>query len=274
MHDLLALADDYGFTIFEDDPYRDVRFAGQPLPTMQSVSDKVIYASSFSKIICPGIRVGYLIGPAELIGRIAKRATNTYISPNMVSQAIAYEFCVSGALDTSIKTVQVALAERSARLADELRREIPDARFTQPEGGYFLWLDLPADVDVAKLVPAAAVALRPSNGSASTQGFTLAINANPVTFVTTALPNGSVGSIYDQPVRVDGHWRNLCAESEERTPHGRIAWIFQRNRRPARSDENLREQIECLLGSSRDHYIIRITGNGARKGNMIGDRFP
>ena len=154
--ELLALADDYGFTIFEDDPYRDVRFAGQPLPTMQSVSDKVIYASSFSKIICPGIRVGYLIGPAELIGRIAKRATNTYISPNMVSQAIAYEFCVSGALDTSIKTVQVALAERSARLADELRREIPDARFTQPEGGYFLWLDLPADVDVAKLVPAAA----------------------------------------------------------------------------------------------------------------------
>jgi len=154
--ELLALSAEFGFTIFEDDPYRDVRFSGQPLPTMLSTGGNVVYASSFSKIICPGIRVGYLIGDAELIARIAKRATNTYISPNMVAQAIAYEFCVSGALETSIKTVQVALAERANRLADALRAQLPEAQFTLPQGGYFLWLDLPSDVDVDKLLPAAA----------------------------------------------------------------------------------------------------------------------
>jgi DNA-binding transcriptional MocR family regulator len=154
--ELLALAAEFGFTIFEDDPYRDVRFSGQPLPTMLSTGENVVYASSFSKIICPGIRVGYLIGEADLIARIAKRATNTYISPNMVAQAIAYEFCVSGALETSIKTVQVALAERANRLADALREQLPEARFTLPQGGYFLWLDLPSDVDVKSLLPAAA----------------------------------------------------------------------------------------------------------------------
>jgi DNA-binding transcriptional MocR family regulator len=154
---LVALAKEYGFTIFEDDPYRDVRFTGTALPTMFSADDggRVVYASSFSKTVCPGIRVGYLVGPADVIGGIAKAATNTYISPNMVAQAIAYEFCVSGAIEDSIKTVQVALAERVARLADTLHRELPEARFTVPEGGYFLWLDLPEDVNVAKLLPAA-----------------------------------------------------------------------------------------------------------------------
>ncbi|HEX3813602.1 MAG TPA: PLP-dependent aminotransferase family protein [Mycobacteriales bacterium] len=155
---LVELSREYDFTIFEDDPYRDVRFTGTPLPTMFEAdeSEHVVYASSFSKTVCPGIRVGYLVGPAGVIAGIAKQATNTYISPNMVSQAIAYQFCVSGGLDESIKTVQVALAERSQRLGEALRREIPDARFTLPEGGYFLWLDLPEDVDVAKLLPAAA----------------------------------------------------------------------------------------------------------------------
>jgi DNA-binding transcriptional MocR family regulator len=91
-----------------------------------------------------------------VIATIAKQATNTYISPNMVAQSIAYQFCISGGLDASIKTVQVALAERAQRLGEALHRDIPDARFTLPEGGYFLWLDLPEDVDVAKLLPAAA----------------------------------------------------------------------------------------------------------------------
>ena len=71
--------------IFEDDPYVALRFEGEPLPTMLSMDgDSVVYASSFSKTVCPGIRVGYLVGPAELIARIAKLATNTYISPSMV----------------------------------------------------------------------------------------------------------------------------------------------------------------------------------------------
>src|SRR3954464_7600312 len=76
---LLELARDHDFVIYEDDPYVELRFAGERLPTMLSMdtSERVVYASSFSKTVCPGIRVGYLVGPAELIARIAKRATNT-----------------------------------------------------------------------------------------------------------------------------------------------------------------------------------------------------
>ncbi len=154
---LLELAAQHDFTIFEDDPYVALRFGGEPLPTMLSLDpDRVIYASSFSKTVCPGIRVGYLVGPPQEIAAIAQLATNTYISPNMVAQAIVYEFCASGAIERSIETVRTALAERVAVLADALRRELPEARFTPPEGGYFMWVTLPEGTDVGALHGAAA----------------------------------------------------------------------------------------------------------------------
>jgi DNA-binding transcriptional MocR family regulator len=99
--------------------------------------------------------VGYLVGPEKLIADIAKRATNLYISPGMVAQAILYQFCVSGDIDRSIATVNAALKERAATLAAALRAHIPGVQFTEPDGGYFLWVELPADIDVHELVPAA-----------------------------------------------------------------------------------------------------------------------
>jgi 2-aminoadipate transaminase len=154
---LLDLARSYEFTVFEDDPYVALRFEGSPLATMLSMDrERVVYASSFSKTVCPGIRVGYLVGPAELIARVAKIATNTYISPSMVSQAIVLEFCRSGALEQSIEMVKGALRERAHTLCAALRRELPEARFVEPEGGYFLWVELPRGTDVAALFVAAA----------------------------------------------------------------------------------------------------------------------
>src|SRR6059058_4136561 len=128
---LLELAREHDFVIFEDDPYVALRFSGETLPTMLSLDrdEKVVYASSFSKTVCPGIRVGYLVGPTELIAAIAKRATNTYISPNMVAQSIVHEFCVSGTIDRSIETVKNALEDRVARLTAALEQHIPEARF-------------------------------------------------------------------------------------------------------------------------------------------------
>jgi DNA-binding transcriptional MocR family regulator len=159
---LLALAVEFGFTIFEDDPYADIRFRGDALPSMLSLAmtsdeatNAVVHASSFTKTVCPGVRVGYLVGPAALIDAIAKKATNLYISPGMVSEAIVHQFCVSGDIERSVQTVSTALAERAATLADSLRKHIPGAVFTEPDGGYFLWVDLPGDVDVDKLFPAA-----------------------------------------------------------------------------------------------------------------------
>jgi len=154
---LLELARAHRFTIFEDDPYVALRFEGESLPTMlSSGGDAVVYASSFSKTVCPGIRVGYLVGPSEVIARIVKLATGTYISPSMVSQAIVYQFCNSGALERSIEVVKAALRERAETLCEALTRELPHARFVAPEGGYFLWVDLPPATDVSALFAAAS----------------------------------------------------------------------------------------------------------------------
>jgi 2-aminoadipate transaminase len=149
---LLKLAGEHDFPVFEDDPYVELRFSGERLPTMLSLDpERVVYASSFSKTVCPGIRVGYLVGSTELIAQIAKLATNTYISPSMVSQSIVYEFCASGAIDRSIETVRTALAKRALTLQQALRRELPEAEFVAPEGGYFMWVTLPEGTDVGTL---------------------------------------------------------------------------------------------------------------------------
>jgi DNA-binding transcriptional MocR family regulator len=154
---LLELAVERDFLIFEDDPYGELRFEGEELPTMLSLdkAERVIYASSFSKTIAPGVRVGYLIGPEETIAALTRVAVNTYISPNMLAQAIVGEFCRSGAIEQSIATVKEALRERRDAVAGALERHIAEARFVLPEGGYFLWVELPEDVDTGELAGAA-----------------------------------------------------------------------------------------------------------------------
>jgi 2-aminoadipate transaminase len=154
---LLALAAEHEFVVFEDDPYVELRFTGAELPRMLAMDpERVLYASSFSKTICPGIRVGYLIGPEALIAQIAKLATGAYISPNMLAQSIVNEFCRSGAIERSIVTVKAALARRAELLCEALSRELPEARFVAPQGGYFLWVELPRGSDVAAVFDAAA----------------------------------------------------------------------------------------------------------------------
>ncbi|MGI8945993.1 MAG: PLP-dependent aminotransferase family protein [Thermoleophilaceae bacterium] len=150
---LVELAAAHDFVLFEDDPYVELRFEGEPLPTMLELdeADRVVYASSFSKTVCPGIRVGYLAGPAQTIADCRRLATGTYISPSMVSQAIVAEFCRSGAINDSITTVKAALQERRDALCAALASRLPDARFAVPEGGYFLWVDLPQHIDVLEL---------------------------------------------------------------------------------------------------------------------------
>jgi len=155
---LLRLAAEHDFVLFEDDPYIDIRFEGDGLPTMlsQDEAGKVVYASSFSKTVCPGIRVGYLVGSADLIKRVQNVATNTYISPNMVAQSIVNQFARSGRMESAVETVKNALRERRDVLVQALREHLPEARFEPPSGGYFMWVELPEEVDVAELQTAAA----------------------------------------------------------------------------------------------------------------------
>jgi 2-aminoadipate transaminase len=154
---LLRLAAEHDFTLFEDDPYIAIRFEGESLPTMlsQDEAGKVVYASSFSKTVCPGIRVGYLVGPQAVIKQVQTIATNTYISPNMVAQSIVNQFARSGRMDGAIATVKTALRERRDTLVAALERELPEARFSPPQGGYFMWVELPEGTDVAALEDAA-----------------------------------------------------------------------------------------------------------------------
>ncbi|MGA7397589.1 MAG: PLP-dependent aminotransferase family protein [Solirubrobacterales bacterium] len=160
---LVELAAEHGFTIFEDDPYRELPFGEDPPPTMLSMdkADRVIHASSFSKTVSPGVRAGYLAGPASRIKELAKIANETYISPNMLSGSLVLELCESGALDRNIAEVKVALQERRDALIAALREHLPTAEFVVPGGGYFLWADLGEGFDTVALAAKAKEAGAP-----------------------------------------------------------------------------------------------------------------
>jgi 2-aminoadipate transaminase len=151
---LVELAAEHGFWIFEDDPYRELPFEGEALESMLAIdsADRVVHASSFSKTVSPGVRVGYLAGPAAEIAQLAKRANETYISPNMLAEAVVLELCRSGKLDSNIDFVKGALRDRRDALVEALNEQLPEAEFVVPGGGYFLWLDLAQGTDTLALL--------------------------------------------------------------------------------------------------------------------------
>ena len=131
---LVELAAEHDFWIFEDDPYRELPFEGEPLETMLSMDagGKVVHASSFSKTVSPGVRVGYLAGPGEEIEKLAKKANETYISPNMLAESLVLELCRSGELDRNIEFVKGELKARCEALVEALRRADPRGRVRRP----------------------------------------------------------------------------------------------------------------------------------------------
>lgn len=151
---LVSLAQEHGFTIFEDDPYRLVHFeepAGETMLAMDKAGH-VLHASSFSKTVSPGVRVGYLIGPESVISELSEYANSIYISPNMLAESVVWELCRTGALEENVSKVNAALTERRDALVQSLNELIPEAKFDAPAGGYFLWLELEDDVDTEELL--------------------------------------------------------------------------------------------------------------------------
>jgi len=144
-----------GLLVLEDDPYGLVRFEGKALPTVFELAKgrNVVYSSSFSKTVAPGLRVGYFVLPDELVESVVALATSSYITPALLSQATIYEFLRRGAFEPNLERVQGLLRERRDAMVSALERHLPEATWTVPEGGYFLWVDLPDGVLTADLHP-------------------------------------------------------------------------------------------------------------------------
>ena len=146
-HRIVELASKYGFLIVEDAPYRLLRYRGKEEPTLCELApDRTLHMSSFTKLIAPGVRTGFMIGEPALIARLAKVAEDTYISPGYVAQGITYEWCRRGLLTPQIERLKALYSPRLDACIAALDRYLPTATTTRPDGGFFLSLTLPAGV--------------------------------------------------------------------------------------------------------------------------------
>ena len=152
---LAAVARDRGLLVLEDDPYGLVRFDGDPLPSLFELTggEHVVYSSSFSKTVAPGLRVGWLVLPPRLASALEDVAVSTYITPVLPAQATVYEFLRRERLDENVARVCRLLGERRNAMLEALDRELPEgARWSRPAGGYVVWVDLPECESAAALL--------------------------------------------------------------------------------------------------------------------------
>ncbi len=142
------LAVEHDLLVLEDDPYGLVRFEGQAPPTLHDLADggRFAYSSSFSKTVAPGLRVGWFVLPDELERELEATATATYITPVLLGQATVHEFVSRGLFEPNLERVRGLLRVRRDAMLEALERELPNARWSRPDGGYFIWLELPTEV--------------------------------------------------------------------------------------------------------------------------------
>ena len=154
---IVELAEEHDFLVLEDAPYRLLRYRGEDEPTLFSLApERVLQMGSFTKLIAPGVRVGYLLGDPHLIADIAKVAEDTYISPGYLAQAIVWEWCRRGLLPPQIERLKRLYAPRLAACLEAIDRVLPDAEPTRPDGGFFVSLTLPPGVETTAVRAAAA----------------------------------------------------------------------------------------------------------------------
>ncbi|HEU0304609.1 MAG TPA: PLP-dependent aminotransferase family protein [Gaiellaceae bacterium] len=157
---VLELAEAHGTVVVEDDPYRLVRFDGEDVASLHELpgGERVVYSSSLSKIVAPGLRVGYLVAPAGLASELERAAASTYLAPAFSTQAIAFEFLRRGLLEANVERVRGLLRLRRDAMLAALERELPDAAWNVPAGGYFLWLELPDGLGARDVLSSASEA--------------------------------------------------------------------------------------------------------------------
>jgi 2-aminoadipate transaminase len=146
--ELVRLAAEYDFTLIEDSPYRFLRYRGEEVPTLRELSpERVLHICSFSKILSPGMRVGFLVGPKDMMPGFHKWSEDTYIHPALVTEGITYEYCRRGLLDPNIERLKGLYRPRLDAMLGALEKHLEGAEWIKPEGGFFISATLPRNGD-------------------------------------------------------------------------------------------------------------------------------
>jgi 2-aminoadipate transaminase len=165
---LVELASRYGVPIVEDDPYAQLRFEGEPLPSLLALENErqqregqkdqpyqgnVIQLNTFSKVLAPGLRLGWIVAPAEVIRKLVLAKQGADLHTATFNQMIAYEIAREGFMEEHIVLIRKTYRERRDVMLAALEEYFPDnARWTRPQGGMFLWVTLPEGIDAAELL--------------------------------------------------------------------------------------------------------------------------
>ena len=151
--EIVALARELDVVIVEDSPYRELRYSGEEVPTIYSLApERTLHLGSFSKIFAPGFRLGWIIGPEELLEQIyiCKQALD--LCPPVFDQYMATEFLTSGALDANLVKTKAEYRRRRDLMVSLLEKYMPEGvKWTYPEGGLFLFLTLPEGIDTIEM---------------------------------------------------------------------------------------------------------------------------
>jgi 2-aminoadipate transaminase len=150
---IVELAEQYGFWVLEDVPYRRLRYRGEDVPMLREISPaRVLTLTSFSKLLSPGMRVGYMVGPADLVAQVTSQGEHTYLSPVLPTQAAVAEYIRRGWLGPNIETLKGIYRPRWQAMLNAVRRHLPGVEASEPDGGFFVSVTLPQDANSAGLV--------------------------------------------------------------------------------------------------------------------------
>lgn len=157
---LVGLARKYDFLIVEDSPYRELRYEGEPVPTLYSLApERTLHLGSFSKIMAPGFRLGWIIGAPELLDQIYVCKQALDLCPPIMDQYMAAEFMAGGELDKNLAHTIELYRDKRDYLLSLLEKYMPEGvSWTHPEGGLFLFVTLPENVDTVALYDRALAA--------------------------------------------------------------------------------------------------------------------
>jgi 2-aminoadipate transaminase len=157
---LVCLADQHGIPIIEDDPYGQLRYEGEHIPPLVVIDQKnmrrdddfsfgnVIYLSTFSKTLAPGLRLGWIVAPKDVIGKLTQLKQGADLHTSTFSQLVAYEVARGGFLDQHVRRIRQVYRERRDVMLQALEEFFPsEVTWTHPKGGLFLWISLPRGMD-------------------------------------------------------------------------------------------------------------------------------